>query len=248
MNPVALLTTTARPGTLHAALRERGPARHLVLETLSGWCPTAICRCSPISASERRIGYSGLGLPARLAAAGARTFSASAVSSVVAARQPVSGWQSSSFPRSPPRIPYPIALLLLDSDVVFCRDFDLSRYEYQLHPLLTMPNAVTRIIRAIRVARDQPSLLGCRTPAFRRRIHRTHHILGPADHPRSGLADSKTVTGLDWSMRCADPRIFRYLRTAMFVQNDPASAARPRRRPTTTLRQLWNGPTLCKAN
>jgi len=59
--------------------------------------------------------------------------------------KPVSGWHVQQFLKIAATISLPHQrYCILDSDVVFFRDFDLSRFEYPRSiPLLTMANAVT---------------------------------------------------------------------------------------------------------
>ena len=143
--------------------------------------------------------------------------------------KPVSGWHVQQFLKIAATISLPHQrYCILDSDVVFFRDFDLSRFEYpNAIPLLTMANAVTAGSAApFALARDQPSAARAADAAVPGvGLHRTHYILGPADDPRAGPR-IEAVTGLDWIEALCKTREFsEYMLYGYFVQNDPASAA-----------------------
>ena len=89
---------------------------------------------------------------------------------------------------------------ILDSDIVFFRDFDLARFEYPNSiPLLTMANEVTR---------DQPwhsrwvdtshQLLGLPTPPFPAADFIGHIIFWDKQTTRALIARIEEVTGVEW--------------------------------------------------
>ena len=99
--------------------------------------------------------------------------------------KPVSGWHVQQFLKIAATISLPHQrYCILDSDIVFFRDFDLARFEYPNSiPLLTMSErGDRRPAAAFALARDQPSTArpaDAAVPGIG--LHRTHHLLGQAD-------------------------------------------------------------------
>ena len=104
---------------------------------------------------------------------------------------PVSGWHVQQILKIAATIALPHQrYCILDSDIVFFRNFDLSRFEYPKPiPLLGIPDKVTsRPDSALALGRDQPSTpWASSTNPSGSRLHRSHHILGPAGHPSHGF-------------------------------------------------------------
>ena len=141
--------------------------------------------------------------------------------------------------------------VILDSDIVFFRDFDLARFEYPNSiPLLTMANEVTP---------DQPwhsrwvdtshQLLGLSTPPFPAADFIGHIIFWDKQTTRALIARIEEVTGVEWiEALCRTHEFAEYMLYGYFVQNDPASALRHAAVPTTPCVSYWDDPTLSKTD
>ena len=156
--------------------------------------------------------------------------------------KPVSGWHVQQFLKIAATISLPHQrYCILDSDVVFFRDIDLSRFEYpNAIPLLTMTNVVTA---------DQPrhsrwlgtshQLLGPADAAVPGNgFYRTHHLLGSADDPRAGLTDRSGYRPRLDRRALQDPRVLRIHAVRLFRAERPGLCPQSHRRPDHTVRQL----------
>ena len=165
--------------------------------------------------------------------------------------KPVSGWHVQQFLKIAATISLPHQrYCILDSDVVFFRDIDLSRFEYpNAIPLLTMTNVVTA---------DQPrhsrwlgtshQLLGLPTPPFPATDFIGHIIFWDQQTTRALVSRIEAVTGLDWiDALCKTREFSEYMLYGYFVQNDPASAPSHTAVPTTPCVSYWDQPTLSKS-
>ena len=139
--------------------------------------------------------------------------------------KPVSGWHVQQFLKIAATISLPHQrYCILDSDVVFFRDIDLSRFEYpNAIPLLTMTNVVTA---------DQPrhsrwlgtshQLLGLPTPPFPATDFIGHIIFWDQQTTRALVSRIEAVTGLDWiDALCKTREFSEYMLYGYFVQNNP---------------------------
>ncbi len=102
---------------------------------------------------------------------------------------PVSGWHVQQILKIAATIALPHQrYCILDSDVVFFRDFDLSRFEYPNSASWHSWQGYVEPAAAHALGRDQPpaSWASGANPSGIR-LHRPHHILGPTGHPRHGL-------------------------------------------------------------
>jgi len=164
--------------------------------------------------------------------------------------KPVSGWHVQQFLKIAATISLPHQrYCILDSDVVFFRDIDLSRFEYpNAIPLLTMTNVVTA---------DQPrhsrwlgtshQLLGLPTPPFPATDFIGHIIFWDQQTTRALVSRIEAVTGLDWiDALCKTREFSEYMLYGYFVQNDPAFAPSHTAVPTTPCVSYWDQPTLSK--
>ena len=133
--------------------------------------------------------------------------------------KPVSGWHVQQFLKIAATISLPYErFCILDSDIVFFRDFDLARFEYPNSiPLLTMSGEVTA---------DQPR--------HSRWLETSHQLLG-LPTPPFPAAD---FIGHKFS---------EYMLYGYFVQNDPASSLRHTVVPATPCVSYWDDPTLSKS-
>ena len=139
--------------------------------------------------------------------------------------KPVSGWHVQQYLKIAATISLPHQrYCILDSDVVFFRNFDLSRFEYPNSiPLLNMPDEVTseQIRHARWVETSHRTSRTADAAASGVRFHRPHHILGPADHPRDGLRKSRPSPIFDWvEALCRTREFSEYMLYGYFVQND----------------------------
>jgi hypothetical protein len=164
--------------------------------------------------------------------------------------KPVSGWHVQQFLKIAATISLPHQrYCILDSDVVFFRDFDLSRFEYPNSiPLLTMANAVTADQpRHSRWVGTSHRLLGYPTPPLPASDFIGHIIFWDQQTTRALTSRVEQVTGLDWIEALCKTREFsEYLLYGYFVQNDQASSAVHTAVPTTPCVSYWEQPTLSK--
>ena len=242
----------ARPGNLHAALRERGPSRHFVLEALSAG---PRLRPGAVRAAGERTPRrdSGVDLPARLAAAAAAHHPAQAAPVlVVAARQ---AGQRLACPAIPEdrrdHLAAPSALLhprfrrrvLPGFRPVAVR---ISEFNSASDHERRGDRRTSRAIRA--GSRPAINCSVCRRRRFRHRTSSATSYSGTS-RPRARLASRiEAVTGLDWiEALCRTREFSEYMLYGYFVQNDPASAARHTVVPSTPCVSYWDDPTLSKS-
>jgi len=164
--------------------------------------------------------------------------------------KPVSGWHVQQFLKIAATISLPHRrYCILDSDVVFFRDFDLSRFEYPNPiPLLTMENAVIADQpRHSRWVETSHQLLGYPTPTLPASDFIGHIIFWDQQTTRALTSRIESVTGLDWiDALCKTREFSEYMLYGYFVQNDPAFSAVHRAVPTTPCVSYWEQPTLSK--
>ncbi len=164
--------------------------------------------------------------------------------------KPVSGWHVQQFLKIAATISLPHQrYCILDSDVVFFRDFDLSRFEYPGPiPLLTMANAVVADQpRHSRWVETSHQLLGYPTPPLPASDFIGHIIFWDQQTTRALISRIEAVTGLDWiDALCKTREFSEYMLYGYFVENDPASSAVHRAVPTTPCVSYWEQPTLSK--
>jgi hypothetical protein len=164
--------------------------------------------------------------------------------------KPVSGWHVQQFLKIAATISLPHQrYCILDSDVVFFRDFDLSRFEYPGPiPLLTMANAVIADQpRHSRWVETSHQLLGYPTPPLPASDFIGHIIFWDQQTTRALTSRIESVTGLDWiDALCRTREFSEYMLYGYFVQNDAAFSAVHRAVPTTPCVSYWEQPTLSK--
>jgi uncharacterized protein DUF6492 len=166
--------------------------------------------------------------------------------------KPVSGWHVQQLLKIAATISLPHErYCILDSDIVFFRDFDLARFEYpNLIPLLIMANEVTP---------DQPwhsrwvdtshQLLGLPKPSFPAADFIGHVIFWDKQTTRALIARIEEVTGVEWiEALCRTRQFAEYMLYGYFVQNDPASALRHVVVRTTPCLSYWDDPMLSKTD
>lgn len=164
--------------------------------------------------------------------------------------KPVSGWHVQQFLKIAATITLPHdRYCILDSDIVFFRDFDLSRFEHpNAIPLLTMANVVTaEQPRHSRWLETSHQLLGLKTPSFPAHDFIGHIILWDRQTTRDLASRIEATTGLGWiEALCRTREFSEYMLYGYFVQNDATSAAVHTVVPSTPCVSYWDDPTLGK--
>ncbi|MFB9263622.1 DUF6492 family protein [Bradyrhizobium erythrophlei] len=164
--------------------------------------------------------------------------------------KPVNGWHVQQILKIAATIALPYErFCILDSDIVFFRDFDLARFAYpNTIPLLRMDDAVTA---------DQPrhsrwldtshQLLGLPTPPFPAPDFIGHIILWDKQTTRALAERIEAATGVSWvEALCRTREFSEYLLYGFFVENDAGSALRHSVVPKTPCISYWDDPTLSK--
>lgn len=164
--------------------------------------------------------------------------------------KPVSGWHVQQLLKIAATITLPHQrYCILDSDIVFFRDFDLSRFEYPNPiPLLTVENVVTEDQpRHSRWHQTSHQLLGLKTPPLPADDFIGHIIFWDQHTTRELVSRIEATTGLGWiEALCRTREFSEYMLYGHFVQNDKASAIVHTAVPTTPCVSYWDDPTLDK--
>jgi hypothetical protein len=163
---------------------------------------------------------------------------------------PVSGWHVQQFLKIAATISLPYQrYCILDSDVVFFRDFDLSRFEYPNSiPLLNMPDEVTsNQIRHARWVDTSHQLLGFPAPSLPASDFIGHIIFWDQQTTRAMAAKIEAVTNLDWiEALCRTREFSEYMLYGYFVQNDATFSGRHTLTSRTQCVSYWDQPKLSK--
>jgi hypothetical protein len=162
--------------------------------------------------------------------------------------KPVSGWHVQQFLKIAATITLPYQrYCILDSDVVFFRDFDLSRFEYpNAIPLLNMPGQVTPgQIRHSQWVETTHQLLGLPVPPLPASDFIGHIIFWDQETTRAMAAKIEAVSNLDWVEALCRTRGFsEYMLYGYFAQNDPDFSGRHTLTSTTPCVSYWDPPKL----
>lgn len=162
--------------------------------------------------------------------------------------KPVSGWHVQQLIKISATISLPHQrYCILDSDVVFFRDFDLSRFRY--------PNAIPLLNRRDEVAPGQfrharwvetsHELLGLPTPPLPASDFIGHIIFWDQQTAQAMASKIETVTNLDWiEALCRIREFSEYMLYGYFVENDAGFSARHTRTPRTPCVSYWDRPKL----
>jgi hypothetical protein len=165
--------------------------------------------------------------------------------------KPVSGWHVQQFLKIAATISLPYQrYCILDSDIVFFRDFDLSRFGYPNSiPLLNMANEVTADQpRHSRWVETSHKLLGLPTPPLPASDFIGHIIFWDQQTISAMASKIEAVTKLDWiEALCRTREFSEYMLYGYFVQNDAGSSARHTLVSSTPCVSYWNQTTLGKA-
>lgn len=164
--------------------------------------------------------------------------------------KPVNGWHVQQILKIAATIALPYErFCILDSDIVFFRDFDLSRFQYpNTIPLLKMVDAVTADQpRHSRWLETSHRLIGLPTPPFPAPDFIGHIIFWDKQTTRALAERIEAVTGMSWiEALCRTREFSEYLLYGFFVENDQASALRHSVVPKTQCVSYWDDPTLSK--
>jgi hypothetical protein len=162
--------------------------------------------------------------------------------------QPVSGWHVQQFLKIAATISLPDQrYCILDSDVVFFRDFDLSRFECPNPiPLLNIPNEVTSSkIRHSHWVETTHQLLGLPTPPPPASDFIGHIIFWDQQTTRAMASQIEAVTGLDWvEALCQAYAFSEYMLYGYFAQSDASFSSRHTLASSTPCVSYWDSPSL----
>jgi hypothetical protein len=138
--------------------------------------------------------------------------------------KPVSGWHVQQYLKIAATISLPYQrYCILDSDVVFFRKFDLSRYEYPSPiPLLDVEDEITADqFRHARWVKTSHELLGLPTPPLPASDFIGHIIFWDQQTTRAMVSKIEAVTNLDWVEALSRTREFsEYMLYGYFAEND----------------------------
>jgi hypothetical protein len=139
--------------------------------------------------------------------------------------RPISGWHVQQFLKIAATIALPHQrYCILDSDVVFFRDFNLSSFQYPKPiPLVNMPDEITSAqIRHARWVGTSHRLLGLPTPKLPASDFIGHIIFWDQETTRAMAAKIEAVTGRDWvEVLCQTREFSEYMLYGYFVLNEP---------------------------
>ena len=162
--------------------------------------------------------------------------------------KPISGWHVQQFLKIAVTISLPHErFCILDSDIVFFRDFDLSRFEVPNPvPLLTMPGAVTsRLANHSHWVETSHQLLGLPVPPLPAPDFIGHIIFWDQQTTRAMASRIEAVTGLDWvEALCRAHGFSEYMLYGYFVQNEARLSAQHTLTSRTPCLSYWDSPKL----
>lgn len=162
--------------------------------------------------------------------------------------KPVSGWHVQQLIKIAAAISLPHQrYCILDSDVVFFRDFDLSQSRYPNPiPLLNMHDEVTPgQFRHARWVETSHELLGLPMPPFPASDFIGHIIFWDQQTTQAMATRIEAVTNLHWIEALCRVREFsEYMLYGYFVENDAGFSARHTRIPRTQCVSYWDRPKL----
>ena len=162
--------------------------------------------------------------------------------------KPVSGWHVQQLLKIAATIALPHQrYCILDSDVVFFRDFDLSRFEYPNSiPLLSMPNEVTSgQIRHARWVETSHQLLGLAMPSLPASDFIGHLMFWDQQTTRAMTLRIEAVTNLGWiDALCRVREFSEYMLYGYFVLNSATFAGSHTPSSRTGCVSYWDSPKL----
>jgi hypothetical protein len=162
--------------------------------------------------------------------------------------KPVSGWHVQQYLKIAATISLPHQrYCILDSDVVFFRNFDLSRYEYPNSiPLLNVPDEITsEQIGHARWVETSHELLGLPIPPLPASDFIGHIIFWDQQTARAMASKIEAVTNLHWVEALGRTREFsEYMLYGYFAQNDARFSAGHALTGHTRCVSYWDQPEL----
>jgi hypothetical protein len=162
--------------------------------------------------------------------------------------RPVSGWHVQQFLKIAAAMVLPHErYCILDSDIVFFRDFDVSRFERpNTIPLFRITNEVTaEQPRHSRWVETSHQLLGLDTPPLPAPDYIGHIIFWDRDTTRAMVAKIESATGRDWVEALCRTRDFsEYMLYGYFAESDRAFAATHTPVSITPCVSYWEAPRL----
>jgi hypothetical protein len=162
--------------------------------------------------------------------------------------KPASGWHVQQLIKIAATMSLPHErYCILDSDIVFFRDFDLARFEYPNPiPLLTMPDEVTsKQIRHARWVETSHRLLGLPAISLPASDFIGHIIFWDQQTTRAMASKIEAVTSLDWvEALCRTREFSEYMLYGYFVQNDARFSGRHTLTRHTRCVSYWDQPEL----
>jgi hypothetical protein len=165
--------------------------------------------------------------------------------------KPVSGWHVQQLLKIAAAMSLPHErYCILDSDIVFFRDFDLARFETpNTLPLFRVINEVTADQAShSRWVATTHQLLGLPVPPLPAPDYIGHIIFWDRDTTRAMVKSMEAVTGRGWVEALCRTRDFsEYMLYGYFAESDAASAAAHSPVATTPCVSYWEAPRLDKA-
>jgi hypothetical protein len=162
--------------------------------------------------------------------------------------KPISGWHVQQFLKIAAAISLPHErFCILDSDVVFFRDFELSRFEAPNSiPLLNLPDGVTSgLVHHSHWVETSHQLLGLPTPPLPASDFIGHIIFWDQQTVRAMASRIEVVTGLDWvEALCRTHGFSEYMLYGYFVQNEARLSAQHTLTSRTPCLSYWDAPEL----
>jgi len=165
--------------------------------------------------------------------------------------KPVSGWHVQQFLKIAAAIALPHErYCILDSDIVFFRDFDLAQFQTpNTLPLFRVTNEITAEQAShSRWVETSHQLLGLTTPPLPAPDYIGHIIFWDRDTTRAMVSRIEAVTGRGWVEALCRTRDFsEYMLYGYFAESDAASAAAHAPLSSTPCVSYWEAPRLDKA-
>ena len=165
--------------------------------------------------------------------------------------KPVSGWHVQQFLKIAATMALPHErYCILDSDIVFFRDFDLARFETpNTLPLFRVTNEVTADQAShSRWVTTSHQLLGLPVPPLPAPDYIGHIIFWDRDTTRAMVKRMEAVTGCSWvEALCRTRDVSEYMLYGYFAESDATSAAVHSAVSSTPCVSYWEAPRLDKA-
>jgi uncharacterized protein DUF6492 len=165
--------------------------------------------------------------------------------------KPVSGWHVQQFLKIAATMSLPHQrYCILDSDILFFRDFDLSRFEHPNPiPLLSMPDEIVATTKPhhSRWVVTSHQLLGLPVPPLPADDYIGHIIFWDQQTTRAMASRIEAVSGMSWIEALCKTREFsEYMLYGYFVRNDARFAAGHANTTKTPCVSYWEQPQLSK--